>query len=245
MADSCSMSLDSVSKCFKRVYRSWEAGLGPCGRCPIRGPSPSFGIGSWVSKIVFVGQSPNEQRKEGCTYAPDRSDFRGFEKDMREGSWNRSEGPRKGGEYDYADIFDEMLSILKMTKRDVYYTNAVKCSCRKIAHRTDDALIHCYPYLSQELTADKPRLVVAFGAHASSAVRKFYYEDSPLLPLPPILKLHGRVCECSDRKTVVLNLIHWGKRHINMKRVSRDRGKDYELSVRIRFREACKLAGFL
>ncbi|MCK4443704.1 MAG: hypothetical protein KAW09_04115 [Thermoplasmata archaeon] len=197
---------------------------------------------------MFVGMAPNDGRDDEGTYKVETIRLRDFERQMQVKYWKWSEGPRRGSEWEFADIFDGVLGSLSMTKRDIYFTNAVKCALSKHNRRNGEGLTHCWKYLEEEIMAVKPKLIVSFGSYAASALQCIFKRKEEVLPLPVMGDLHGNRMDIGNESPVILSLLHWGRKQFrerNMRRVHKDRGKAFEESAELRMKEAAKMAGLL
>ncbi len=103
-----------------------------------------FGSGDPKARIVFVGEAPGKQE-----------DIKGLPFVGRSGK-----------------ILDENLSLINMTRNDVYICNVLKCKPPKNRNPLSSEVDNCEPYLIKQLRIIKPRLIVALGKIAASTILK-------------------------------------------------------------------------
>ena len=103
-----------------------------------------FGSGDPNARIVFVGEAPGKQEdKKGLPFVG-----------------------RSG------KILDENLSLINMTRNDVYICNVLKCKPPKNRNPLSSEVDDCEPYLIKQLYIIKPRLIIALGKIAASTILK-------------------------------------------------------------------------
>jgi len=121
-----------------------------CRACELWEPATQtvFGEGPETARIVFVGEQPGDQE-------------------------DRAGEPFVGPA---GKVLDRALTEAGIAREDVYVTNAVKhfrwkstASSKRRLHQTPSAahVAACRPWLSAELTAVAPKVVVALGASAT------------------------------------------------------------------------------
>ena len=103
-----------------------------------------FGSGDPKARIVFVGEAPGKQE-----------DINGLPFVGRSGK-----------------ILDENLSLINMTRNDVYICNVLKCKPPKNRNPLSSEVDDCEPYLIKQLYIIKPRLIIALGKIAASTILK-------------------------------------------------------------------------
>ncbi len=81
-------------------------------------------------------------------------------------------------------LLTKMLDAVKLTRDDVYITNAVKCRPPGNRNPEGDELAACAPFLAAQLGVIQPKVVLALGSVATQALLK---------TKEPIGKLRGRV----------------------------------------------------
>ena len=121
---------------------SIRAELGACERCGRSGSRQNivFGVGNSKARLMFIGA------------APDARDDREAE-------------PFVG---DAGELLDKMIGAMGLRREDVYLTNIVKC--RAGADPTADEVAACKPFLTQQIAAVSPEVIVALGDLASAAL---------------------------------------------------------------------------
>jgi uracil-DNA glycosylase family 4 len=113
-----------------------------------------FGAGSPTADVVFIGEAP------------------GKNEDLQGEPFVGAAGK----------FLNEMLSSIGMSRSDVYITNIVKYRPPDNRDPTPDEILDFIPYLKQQLTIIKPKLVVFLGRHSMSV----------FLPELKISQAHGK-----------------------------------------------------
>ena len=103
-----------------------------------------FGSGDPNAKIIFVGEAPGKH--EDLTGSP----FAG----------------RSG------KILDQNLSLINMTRKDIYICNVLKCRPPNNRDPLPYEVDKCEPYLINQLHIIKPKLIVALGRVAACTILK-------------------------------------------------------------------------
>ena len=116
-----------VGDCFERILRHQQENTGPCNGCPLRGPSPVYGIGDWDSEVLFVAMSPNEERERKEAYRPEPTNLGDFRRDMIH-NWEKVDPSQAGGRWNFAPLLDRILNVISMSKEEIYFTNVTKCA---------------------------------------------------------------------------------------------------------------------
>jgi uracil-DNA glycosylase len=133
------------------VYDSLEqlnAHITLCKKCPSMnsGQKRVTGIGSSKPKIFFLGEAPGRLGADqtGVPFTQDRSGM----------------------------LLRNMIAGIKLSSRDVYISNVLKCNPRNVKERnrkpTDEELTNCREYLVDELNLVHPKIIVPLGKLASS-----------------------------------------------------------------------------
>jgi len=65
---------------------------------------------------------------------------------------------------------DEILEDTKLTQKDVYITNLVKCFVKPGIRLDDRNIDRCMPYMIEQIGAISPKIVLALGADAGRAL---------------------------------------------------------------------------
>ncbi|MFH1222882.1 MAG: uracil-DNA glycosylase [Pseudomonadota bacterium] len=118
-----------------------KAHVGVCKKCRLNECRKTivFGEGAPQAKLMFIGEGPGQDEDE--TGRP----FVG----------------RAG------QLLTKIIEAMGLKREDVYIANIVKC--RPPANRTpaDDEIIACAPYLAEQISVIKPKVIVALGAPAT------------------------------------------------------------------------------
>lgn len=130
--------------------KAMRAAAENCRGCPLyKCGNVVFSEGPARSPIMFVGEQPGDHEE-------------------------RQQRPFVGPA---GRLFDEALEAAGIERGEVYVTNAVKHfkhetrGIRRI-HKTpkDEEVAACYPWLDEEITSIKPRIIVVLGATAAQAL---------------------------------------------------------------------------
>lgn len=122
-----------------------------CTACKLRAgcTQPVFGVGEEKADWVFVGEGPGDEED--------------------------SLGQPLVGEA--GKLFDNMLSAMKLNRsKNVFISHVVKC--RPPENRTPEAdeIATCIPYLQRQIALIQPKIIVALGKTAATAL--LGYDDS-------------------------------------------------------------------
>ena len=98
-----------------------------------------FGVGNEKAKLMFVGEGPGEQE-----------DLQGVPFVGRAGK-----------------LLDDMLAMFDLSRQEVYIANIVKCRPPKNRDPLPDEQDACYPWLEQQISLIRPRLLVCLGRIAA------------------------------------------------------------------------------
>ena len=105
------------------------------------------------------------------------------------GSWPSEDDDAKGEPFagQAGQLLDNMLAAIKLKRGvNVYLANVVKCS-GSIKHSPQaDEIAQCAPYLARQIELIQPRIIVALGHAAATALLREDYEWNSLLG-----KVHG------------------------------------------------------
>ena len=99
---------------------------------------PVFGIGNEKADIVFIGEAPGKNE-----------DLQGKPFVGRAGK-----------------LLDEMLSAIKLERKDIYITNTVKYRPPNNRDPKPEEKSACLPWLVAELNHIKPKIIIPLGNHA-------------------------------------------------------------------------------
>lgn len=151
---------------------AYQAEISGCLKCPL-GKSRTkfvFGVGNPKARLMFVGEGP------------------GFQED------------RKGEPFvgPAGQLLDKILVAMKLSRKDVYIANMVKCHPMIEPDQPDkrgndrpptqEEMATCYPYLQKQISLIRPKLLCALGSTAAKAL---------LGTETPISKLRGKLIEFS------------------------------------------------
>ena len=130
-----------------------------------------FGSGSHDASVLFVGEAPG--REEDLNGEP----FIG----------------RAG------KLLTEILFSVKLSRRDVYITNTVKCRPPENRNPDDDEINACSTYLDQQINLISPSVIVLLGKIAAEAL---------MSTSEPMSSLRGKVHLYKDTQIPMLVFYH-------------------------------------
>lgn len=131
--------------------------------------NPVPGAGSPNAQVMFIGEGPGEKEdKLGLPFVGAAGKF-----------------------------LDEMLSLISMTRDDVYIANVVKHRPPGNRDPKPEEIEICLPYLLKQIEIIKPKLIVCLGRHS---LGRFLPDAGP------ISKVHGRAF--FHRKQAYMALYH-------------------------------------
>jgi uracil-DNA glycosylase family 4 len=118
--------------------------LGDCTRCKLHAGRNKivFGVGSSDAKLMFVGEGP------------------GAEEDARGEPFVGRAGRK----------LDEMIAAIGLSRGEVYIANIVKCRPPKNRDPEKDEIETCLPFLTRQIEAIAPRVIVALGSPAAKTL---------------------------------------------------------------------------
>ncbi|HUN55503.1 MAG TPA: uracil-DNA glycosylase [Smithella sp.] len=140
-----------------------------CRLCPLGGTRKNlvFGVGNPHAQIVFVGEAPGaDEDEQGLPFVG------------------------RAGQL----LTDIIVKGMKMTRKDVYICNILKCRPPNNRNPLPDEIRHCEPFLKKQLQIISPKIICALGTFAAhtllntdipiSALRgRFHlYEGIKLMP---------------------------------------------------------------
>jgi uracil-DNA glycosylase len=131
--------------------------LGDCTRCKLaRGRTRLvYGVGNPAAELVFAGEGPGEDE-------------------------DRQGEPFVGRA---GQLLTRMIEAMGFARADVYIANVVKCRPPGNRNPEPDEIEACEPFLRAQLTAIRPKVIVALGKFAAQTL---------LREATPISKLRGR-----------------------------------------------------
>ncbi len=137
-----------------------QALIGNCKKCRLHELRKNIvvGEGNPKAELMFIGEGPGEE--EDNTGRP----FVG----------------RAG------QLLTKIIEAMKLKREDVYIANIVKCRPPNNRTPSEDEIISCAPYLMEQISVIKPKVIVALGAPSTctlfnqkikiSAVRGKFYD---------------------------------------------------------------------
>lgn len=163
------------------------------------GVFPVIGEGSHDAEIMFIGEAPG--KNEAKTGKP----FCGAS----------------------GKILDELLSHIKIDRKDVYVTNVVKDRPTNNRDPKPEEIEFYSPFLYRQIEIIKPRVIATLGRFAMEYVMiKFGLEDE----LQPISKIHGKEFIDPKTKIKIVPLYHPAVAVYNRNMIE-DLKKDFEILV--------------
>jgi DNA polymerase len=101
-------------------------------------------------------------------------------------------------------VLDELLRIAKITRREIYMTNLIKCMLPKYRRPKQDEIEICSEYLNKEIEIIDPKVLVPLGYYATKHIFEKYAISLP--SKSEFHKVYGKVFLAGDRK--ILSLQH-------------------------------------
>ena len=134
-----------------------RAHLGDCQRCRLAQHRRHvvFGVGNPAAKLVFVGEGP------------------GYEEDQQAEPFVGPAG----------QLLNKIIGAIKLTRKQVYISNIVKCRPPKNRNPRHDEIQTCFPFLDRQLDSIQPVFICALGTVAAQTL---------LNTAEPISRLRGR-----------------------------------------------------
>jgi len=129
----------------ERALRLIREDLGDCTRCVLHKQGRKqivFGVGNPRAEIMFIGEAPGaDEDQQGEPFVG-----------------------RAG------QLLNNMISAMGIRREDVYIANIIKC--RPPGNRTPEReeCETCSPFLMRQITAVKPKIIVALGAVAAKTL---------------------------------------------------------------------------
>ena len=127
---------------LKKFYHE----INKCAKCGLGHTRTNFvfGMGNPQADIMFIGEAPG--RDEDLQGLP----FVG-----------------KAGQ-----LLDKMLFALQMKREDVFIANVLKCRPPNNRDPLPDEVLHCEPYLKEQIEIIKPKVIVALGRISAQVLLK-------------------------------------------------------------------------
>jgi DNA polymerase len=150
----------AVKPAAVEILQALREEIGPdCSRCKLAHLGRRqvvFGVGNPHAELMFVGEAP------------------GADEDIQGEPFVGRAG----------QLLTKIIEAIDLKREDVYIANVIKCRPPGNRAPEPDEVATCEPFLSRQIAAIGPRVIVALGAHAAHALLK---TDAP------ISRLRGRV----------------------------------------------------
>ncbi len=130
--------------CRKETLEELGARLQTCTRCPLceQRQRVVFGVGNPQADLVLVGEAPGrEEDEKGVPFV--------------------GEAGR---------LLDRILFAMKLSRKDVYICNVIKCRPPKNRDPQTEEIAACEQFLKQQLELIRPRLIIALGRFAAQTL---------------------------------------------------------------------------
>lgn len=124
--------------------------------------NPVVGSGNHNADILFIGEAPGEEEDKQAI-------------------------PFVGAA---GKVLDKMLNYINLKREDIYIANTIKCRPPSNADPTEEQKNECMSYLTRQMEAIKPKVVVCMGNHATKSIMQFTGLGKKL---EPISKIHGKL----------------------------------------------------
>ena len=146
-----------------------------CKKCPLYETRtfPMIGQGNHQAEVVFVGEAP------------------GFHEDK---SGRPFQGPA-------GKVFDELLEIAEIKRKDIYITNILKCRPPGNRNPIESEIKACAPYLVRQIEAIQPRIIACLGNFSTRFIMDLFDLSDKHAG---ISKIHGQVFEGNGQKIIPL-----------------------------------------
>lgn len=124
--------------------------------------NPVVGSGNHNADILFIGEAPGEEEDKQAI-------------------------PFVGAA---GKVLDKMLKYINLDREDVYIVNTVKCRPPGNADPTDEQKMECMFYLTRQIEAIAPKVIVCLGNHSTRTIMSMYGLEEKV---EPISKIHGKL----------------------------------------------------
>ena len=143
--------------------------LGDCTRCKLHGLGRRqivFGVGNPDADLMFVGEAP------------------GADEDVQGEPFVGRAG----------QLLTKIIEAIDLQRQDVYIANLIKCRPPGNRNPEPDEVEQCEPFLSRQIDAIRPKVIVALGKFAAQSLlrttdpisrlrgREYTYRDAILMP---------------------------------------------------------------
>ena len=146
--------------------------LGDCTRCKLHGLGRRqivFGVGNPDADLMFVGEAP------------------GADEDVQGEPFVGRAG----------QLLTKIIEAIDLQRQDVYIANLIKCRPPGNRNPEPDEMEQCGPFLSRQIDAIRPKVIVALGKFAAQSL---------LRTTDPITRLRGR--EYTYRDAILMPTYH-------------------------------------
>lgn len=87
-------------------------------------------------------------------------------------------------------VLDKLLAYIGLKREDIYICNTVKCRPPNNADPTEEQKQACSSYLTRQIEAIKPKIIVCLGNHATKSVLEIF---GAIDKIQSIGKIHGQL----------------------------------------------------
>jgi DNA polymerase len=122
-------------------------------------------------------------------------------------------------------VLDKMLASIGMLRDDVYICNTVKCRPPQNADPTEEQKNECLSYLTRQIEAIQPKVIVCLGNHASKTVMNLVgLEDK----WEPISKIRGKLFDSDPAYNVKVMPLYHPAAMLHNPPLAQDMRKDFK-----------------
>lgn len=121
-----------------------RAELGDCQRCKLAPTRTNlvFGVGNAKAELMFVGEGP------------------GADEDLQGEPFVGKAG----------QLLTKMIAAMGLSREQVYIANIIKCRPPKNRNPEPDEIATCHPFLAQQITAIRPKIICALGTFSAQTL---------------------------------------------------------------------------
>ncbi len=165
------------------LLNSIKQEIGDCKRCKLCKGRKNivFGVGNPNAELMFVGEGPGADEDEQGEPFVGRA----------------------------GQLLTKIIQAMGLKREDVYIANCVKCRPPNNRNPEPDELETCMPFLTKQIEAIKPKIIVCLGATAAKDILKTEV---------PISKLRGKFLDWNGYKLMPTFHPAFLLRNPNMKR---------------------------
>ncbi|MFA5249885.1 MAG: uracil-DNA glycosylase, partial [Parachlamydiales bacterium] len=172
-------STDSSPPSQEELWKNLFQEILNCKKCPLwkTRSKTLIGEGPIDAKTVFIGEAP------------------GYYEDLEGKAFIGQAGK----------ILDQLLLSVKLSRKDIYITNVLKCHPPQNHDPVPEEIKSCSVYLYRQLKLIQPKIIVALGKFAA---QELFLKTH--LPFSKISEVHGKVFEitASYGKVKIIPLYH-------------------------------------